>query len=81
MRRLTLKQARDLKGWSQEQLELETKRVDPDGRGVDQQNISKIERGTIADPRQSTVEKLELALGVKRGTLAFGYPESQALAS
>lgn len=66
---LTLKQAREAKGWTQEQLEAETERL---GDRVDQRNISKIENGGIVDPRNSTVDMLERALGVKRGTLIFG---------
>ncbi len=68
--RITLQQAREHKGWTQEQLEAAS--------GVDQRNISKIERGGIADPRNSTVIALEDALGLKRGTLVFGEPESVA---
>lgn len=70
VKRLTLKQARDKRGWTQEQLEAAS--------GVDQQNISKIENGVIADPRNSTVEALEDALGVARGTLRFGASEAMA---
>lgn len=69
---LTLKEARDAKGWTQERLEAETKRVDPDGVGVNQRAISKIERGAVDDPMNSTVVHLENALGVARGTLIFG---------
>lgn len=69
---LTLKEARDAKGWTQEHLESETQRVDPAGRGVDQRAISKIERGDVADPMNSTVVLLERALGLQRGTLVFG---------
>ena len=70
MARITLQKARENKGWTQEQLEAAS--------GVDQRNISKIERGDTPDPRNSTVEKLEKALGLKRGTLVFG---EEALAS
>lgn len=75
---LTLKEARDAKGWTQERLEAETKSVDPDRKGVDQRAISKIERGEVEDPMNSTVVLLETALGVQRGTLVFG---REALAS
>lgn len=75
---LTLKEARDARGWTQERLEAETKKVDADGSGVDQRAISKIERGAVADPMNSTVVLLETALGVQRGTLVFG---SEAVAS
>jgi transcriptional regulator with XRE-family HTH domain len=60
----TLKQARDAKGWTQEQLAAKS--------GVDQRVISKIERGAVGDVMNSTAAALEEALGVKRGTLAFG---------
>lgn len=75
MKRMTLHEARTAKTpvWTQEKLEAES--------GVDQRTISKIERGDVADPRISTVEKLETALGVRRGTLRFGQPESIASAS
>lgn len=66
----TLKQARDDKGWTQEQLAAES--------GVDQRAISKIERGAVEDPQNSTVKALEEALGLKRGTLIFG---AEAIAS
>lgn len=66
----TLKQARDDKGWTQEQLEAES--------GIDQRTISKIERGDVNDPQNSTVKALEEALGVRRGTLVFG---EEAIAS
>jgi transcriptional regulator with XRE-family HTH domain len=78
---LTLKAARDAKGWTQEQLEAETKKVDPAGLGVDQRAISKIERGSVEDPMNSTVVHLENALGVARGTLIFGREASEAIAS
>lgn len=64
MVRKTLKEARDEKGWTQKELE--------ERSGVEQRNISKIERADIVDPANSTVEKLEKALGLKRGTLVFG---------
>lgn len=69
---LTLKEARDAKGWTQEQLEAETQRVDPASRGVNQRAISKIECGDVQDPMNSTVVLLETALGLQRGTLVFG---------
>lgn len=69
---MTLHEARMAKGWTQETLEAAS--------GVDQRNISKIERGDITDPRSSTVEALERALGLRRGTLIFRQPESGAAA-
>lgn len=77
---LTLREARDSRGWTQEELEAATKRVDLMGRGIDQRAISKIERGDVADPMNSTVVLLEMALEVPRGTLVFGR-EAEALAS
>ena len=68
----TLKEARGDKGWTQERLEAETKRIDPDGRGVDQRTISKIECCDVEDPSNSTVVLLETALAIPRGTLVFG---------
>jgi transcriptional regulator with XRE-family HTH domain len=77
---LTLREARDRRGWSQERLEEETKKVDPKGVGIDQRAISKIECSAVLDPMNSTVVLLETALGVERGTLVFGR-EAEALAS
>lgn len=75
MKHLTLKDARDQRGWTQEDLEAATQRaaaaLGPGYTPVDQRNISKIERGDIQDPRNSTVAVLEKALGLKRGTLVF----------
>jgi transcriptional regulator with XRE-family HTH domain len=61
---LTLREARELKGWTQEQLESES--------GIAQAHISKIERGDVRNPSNDTVQKLEQALRLKRGTLVFG---------
>jgi len=69
-KRTTLRAARIAKGWTQEQLEAAS--------GVDQRNISKIERGEVTDPRTSTVAALEDALGLARGTLIFGQREALA---
>jgi ribosome-binding protein aMBF1 (putative translation factor) len=69
MKRLTLREARDKKGWTQEQLEAATERL---GNKVDQRNISKMESEVNTDPKNRTVEVLERALGLKRGTLVFG---------
>lgn len=70
---MTLRAARDAKGWTQEQLEAAS--------GIDQRNISKIENGDVVDPRNSTVEALEYALGLRRGTLVFGPEPREAVAS
>lgn len=67
---LTVKAARDAKGWTQEQLEAES--------GVNQSTISKLERGEVIDPQKSTVDALEKGLGLQSGTLVFG---REALAS
>lgn len=67
---VTVKAARDTKGWTQEQLE--------QASGVNQSTISKLERGEVGDPQKSTVDALEDALGLQRGTLVFG---REALAS
>jgi transcriptional regulator with XRE-family HTH domain len=63
----SLKEARARRKWTQEQL--------ADASGVDQSVISRIERGDVEDPQNSTVEALERALKVKRGTLIFGAQE------
>lgn len=68
---MTLREARDAKGWTQEQLEAETRKVDANGEGVNQAHISKLERGEVTNPKNNTVVLLELALSVERGTLVF----------
>ncbi len=80
MKSMTLREARDAKRWSQERLSEETKRVSPNGEGIPQAHISKIERGDVEDPMNSTVVLLETALDLKRGTLVFGQ-RSEAMAS
>lgn len=64
---MTLKAARDKRRWTQEQLAAKS--------GIVQSQISRIERGEVEDPQNSTVEALEEALRLKRGTLKFG-PEA-----
>jgi transcriptional regulator with XRE-family HTH domain len=64
VKHLTLRQARDAKGWTQAQLEEKS--------GVPQARISQIENGITRNPSNETVKELEIALGVKRGTLVFG---------
>lgn len=64
VRQLTLKEARGRRKWTQEQLEAES--------GVSQATISKIERGERVSSSNDTVQKLEQALGLKRGTLVIG---------
>ncbi len=64
VKQMTLRKAREKRGWTQEQLE--------DASGVDQGVISRLERGESANPTNDTVVKLETALGLERGTLVFG---------
>jgi transcriptional regulator with XRE-family HTH domain len=64
MKRMTLKAARLARQWTQDQLAAES--------GVSQASIVKYERDADADPAVSVVDKLENALGLRRGTLIFG---------
>lgn len=64
MKQTTLREAREARKWTQEQLEAAS--------GVAQTTISKIERGDVANPSNDTVTKLEGALKLRRGTLVFG---------
>lgn len=66
--RLTLKEARLRAGLTQVEL--------AEKSGVDQRNISKLEHG--GDPLNSTAEKLEAALCLRRGTLVFNQSEVTA---
>lgn len=61
---MTLRRARTLRRWTQEQL--------ADASGVQQSAISKLERGDVSDPQKSTADALEDALDLQRGTLVFG---------
>lgn len=61
---MTLREAREWRGWTQEQLEKLSE--------VAQTTISKIERGEVLNPSNGTVAKLEVALRLRRGTLVFG---------
>jgi len=70
MKRMTLKQARVARGWTQQQLE--------QASGVAQSAISKIERNEINDPQVSTAAALEKALALRHGTLIFGQPSAVA---
>lgn len=70
---MTLREARDRRKWTQEQLE--------DASGVDQGVISRLERGTSANPTFDTVRKLEEALRLRPGTLIFGHSAEEARAS
>lgn len=64
MKSISLRGARDRRGWTQEQLEAAS--------GVDQGVISRLERGESVNPTFDTVRKLEAALKLRRGTLVFG---------
>lgn len=64
VKQLTLREARERRGWTQERLESES--------GVEQSVISRLERGANANPTYDTVQKLEVALKVRRGALVFG---------
>lgn len=70
VKHMDLKSARWKRNWTQVQLAAES--------GVDQSQISRIERGEIADPLNSTVIALEKALRLTRGTLVFGHREAIA---
>lgn len=70
VKHMTLRGARDLRNWSQEQLEAAS--------GIAQATISKIERGEVLNPSNDTVKNLEVALRVPRGTLVFGQAMEQA---
>jgi len=54
MKRMTLKEARAQKDWTQAQL--------AEASGVPAPHISQLESGTIAQPEIATMRKLELAL-------------------
>lgn len=70
MKQLTLREARVRRGLTQEQLE--------EASGVQQANISAIERGAVRDPNWSTVAKLAAALDMDPRALRFGHPEAVA---
>lgn len=73
VKHMALREAREWRGLTQERLE--------DLSGVAQTTISKIERGDVLNPSSATVEKLELALRLRRGTLTFGQAASEEKAS
>lgn len=70
VRRLTLKQARDAKGWTQEQLEIEA--------DVNQATISLIENGKVTNPSFDTVKRLCKALSIEPSQLKLGQSEAVA---
>ena len=55
---------------------MERRKVNPEDlagkSGIHRATIYRLTRGDISNPSSATVEKLELALRLKRGTLAFG---------
>lgn len=59
---LTLKQARELKGWTLERLASES--------GLNKSTLCRLENGDT-EPYLSTAQKLEDVLGLKRGALSF----------
>lgn len=64
MMQVSLKEARDRRKWTQQDL--------ADRSGVDISTISRIESGATTNPSNATAAAIELALGLKRGTLVFG---------
>lgn len=69
---LTLNQARELRGWTVDEL--------AEHSGVHRTTIYRLEAGEIEDPRNTLADKLEKALSLKPRTLVFG-PDAEALAS
>lgn len=61
---MDLRTARKRRGWDQQTL--------AERSSIDQATISRIESGKTTNPSNDTVQKLELALQLKRGTLVFG---------
>lgn len=72
MRRITLKQAREKAGLTQDAL--------ADKSGVPQATISKIETGKLTNPRWDDVVSLAVALKVEPVRLKFGIHHSEAVA-
>jgi transcriptional regulator with XRE-family HTH domain len=71
VKRITLREARQRRGLTQEQLESLS--------GVTQANISAIERGAVQDPNSSTLIKLADALGLDPRALRFGVAPNEAV--
>lgn len=67
---LSLKTARDKRGWTMDELAERSK--------VSKATISRIEAGDVTNPSNDTVANLESALSLKRGTLVFGHHVEQA---
>ncbi len=63
MHTVTLREAREQRGWDQKALSRLS--------GVDQSTISRLESGATLNPSHETVKKLEGALGLAPGRLTF----------
>lgn len=74
MKLITLQTARERAG-------MRTQTELAERSGVDISTISRLEAGINTNPSFATVRKLEAALRLKRGTLAFGPMEPEAQAS
>jgi transcriptional regulator with XRE-family HTH domain len=70
VKQLTVKEARDAKNWTQEEL--------AERAGLNKGTVSRLESGEITNPSNATVARLELALRLRRGTLVFGEMEARA---
>ena len=73
MQTVTLKTARERRGWDQIELAREA--------GVNQATVSRLEEGVTKNPSHGTVQKLERALGLKPGRLVFGVMATEVHAS
>jgi transcriptional regulator with XRE-family HTH domain len=67
---MTVTAARERRGWTPEQL--------AEQAGVHRATVYRIESGEIRNPSITTVQALEQALGVRRGTLDFGLSTDEA---
>lgn len=67
MRELTVREARERKRLTQEQLAAES--------GIDQSTISDLETGRHTNPRLTTVQRLADALGIAPSRLRFTKPD------
>jgi transcriptional regulator with XRE-family HTH domain len=70
VKQTTLREARERRGWTQEQLEAAS--------GISQAAISSIERGIVTDPAFSTVAQLAKALDLDPRQLRFVKREAVA---
>jgi transcriptional regulator with XRE-family HTH domain len=70
VKQTTLREARERRGWTQEQLEAAS--------GISQAAISAIERGVVTDPAFSTVTQLAEALDLDPRQLRFTKKEAVA---